>query len=197
MRPRLLPLLLLTLFCASAGPRHEIQSRIDASIEADRRKDLAARMALFTDDVTIELLSGEILTRGQLEQSIAAFQGSTGAIGPRTRTAIESIDVHGDTATLLTNQHLERITFGNEGQPVERISNIRHRETWVRTAGGWKVRHVEELEQGAVTGDGKPQPIDRAGLQFSRMLHREGGARRASASMPRAAAVSCRSRRRR
>lgn len=173
MRKPLVLLLLLALSCATAGPRRDIQSRIDASIEADRRKDLAARMALFTADVTIELLNGQVLTRAQLEQSIAGFHQSTVAIGPRTHTTIESIDLRGDTAILETQQHLERTTFGDQGEPVDRLSNIRHRETWVKTAG-WKVRHVEELEQGEVTVDGKPVAIDRAGLQFARMLHREG-----------------------
>jgi acetyl esterase/lipase/ketosteroid isomerase-like protein len=174
VRNALLPLLLLALFCATAGPRHDIQARIDASIDADRRKDVRARMALFTGDATIELLNGQTLMRAQLEQGIAAFHQSTVSIAPRTRTTIESIEVHGNTAILHTNQHLERTTFGGEGEPVERVSNIRHLETWVRTADGWKVRHVEELEQGEVTVDGKPEPIDRAGLAFSRMLHREG-----------------------
>lgn len=174
MRTALLPILLFALCCTTAGPRHDIQARIDASIEADRRKDLAARMALYTDDATIELLSGQVLTRAQLEQGIAAFHKSTAAIGTRTRTTTESIDVRGNTAILVTQQHLERTTFGGEGQPVERVSDIRHRETWVRTAEGWKIRHIEELEQGAVTVDGRQVPIDRAGLQFSRVLHREG-----------------------
>jgi acetyl esterase/lipase/ketosteroid isomerase-like protein len=174
VRKSLLSLLLLALFCAAVGPRRDIQGRIDASIDADRRKDLGARMALFTGDATVELLNGQVLTRAQLEQEIAGFHQSTVAIGPRTRTTIESIEVRGDTAILQTQQHLERTTFGGEGEPVERVSDIRHRETWVRTAGGWKVRHVEELEQGQVTVDGKPVPIDRTGLQFSRMLHREG-----------------------
>jgi acetyl esterase/lipase/ketosteroid isomerase-like protein len=155
-------LLSLTLYgCASTGSAQRgIQAAIDSSIEADRRHDVAARLALLTPDFEVVTLDGRVLRRAEVERGIAEFQQSTIAFDPATRTTIEKIAVSGDVATVFTNQHLVRTVRGPAGSPVERISNIRHRETWVRTPGGWKTKRVEETEQGPVTVDGVPVPFE-------------------------------------
>lgn len=169
-------LLSLALYgCASTGAaQREIQAAIDLSIEADRRHDLEARLALLTPDFEVVTLDGRVLRRADVERGIAEFQKSTIAFSPATRTTIEKISVSGDVATVLTNQHLVRTVRGPAGSPVERISNIRHRETWVRTPGGWKTKRVEETEQGPVTVAGAPVPFDAAGTAFVRRIRTEG-----------------------
>jgi acetyl esterase/lipase len=147
------------------------------SIEADARKDLQARLALFTPDYTVELLNGETLDAKQLAQGIAGFHRSTIAFSPETRVVIERLERNGKQVTVWTNQHLVRTVRGPDGRPVERVSNIRHREEWIETAEGWKVRHVEEIEQGPVTLDGKAVEMDTQGTAFVRVLNREGAAR--------------------
>lgn len=161
--------------CASTGAvQREIQAAIDASIEADQRHDLAARLALLTPDYEVITLDGRVMQRADVERGIAEFQKSTLAFDAATRTVIEKISVVGDVATVLTSQHLVRTVRGPAGSPVERISNIRHRETWVRTPGGWKVKRVEETEQGPVTVGGAPVPFDAAGTAFVRKIRMEG-----------------------
>jgi acetyl esterase/lipase/ketosteroid isomerase-like protein len=169
-------LLSVTLYgCASAGAaQREIQAAIDASIAADRRHDVAARLALLTPDFELITLDGRLVRRADAERGIAEFQKSTIAFDPATRTIIEKITVDGDVATVFTNQHLVRTVRGPAGAPVERISNVRHRETWVRTPGGWKTKRVEETEQGPVTVAGAPVPFDAAGTAFVRKLRMEG-----------------------
>lgn len=169
-------LISLSLYgCASTGTvQREIQAAIDASIEADRRQDVAARLALLTPDFEVVTLDGRVLRRPDIERGIADFQKSTIAFGPATRTTIERITVSGDVATVFTNQHLVRTVRGPAGSPVERISNIRHRETWVRTPAGWNVKRVEETEQGPVTVAGQPVPFDAAGTAFVRRIRTEG-----------------------
>jgi acetyl esterase/lipase len=161
--------------CASTGDaRREIQAAIDASIEADRRDDVAARLALLAPEFELVTLDGRVLRRAEVERGIASFQQSTIAVSPATRTAIETIRVDGNVATVLTHQHLVRTVRGPGGNPVERISNIRHRETWVRTPAGWKAKRVEETEQGPVTLAGEPVPFDAAGTAFVRKIRMEG-----------------------
>jgi acetyl esterase/lipase/ketosteroid isomerase-like protein len=169
-------LIALALYgCASTGAvQREIQVAIDSSIEADRRHDPAARLELLTSDFEVVTLDGRVLRREEVERGIAEFQKSTLAFAPATRTTIEQISVSGDVATVFTNQHLVRTVRGPAGKPVERISNIRHRETWVRTPDGWKTKRVEETEQGAVTVDGTPVPFDAAGTAFVRKIRTEG-----------------------
>ncbi|HVG22812.1 MAG TPA: alpha/beta hydrolase fold domain-containing protein [Thermoanaerobaculia bacterium] len=161
--------------CAStAGARRELQAAIDASIDADRRHDAAARLALLAPDFELLTLDGRILRRADAERGIAELHRSTIAFGAGTRTIIQRISVTGDVATLLTNQHLVRTVRGPSGAPAERISNIRHRETWLRTQAGWKTQRVEELEQGPVTLDGEPVPFDAAGTAFVRTIRTQG-----------------------
>jgi acetyl esterase/lipase len=169
-------LLSLALYgCASTGDaRREIQAAIDRSIEADRRHDVAARLELLTPDFEIVTLDGRVLRRAEVERGIVSFQQSTIALGPATRTTIEKIRVDGDVATVLTNQHLVRMVRGPGGNPVERVSNIRHRETWLRTPAGWKAKRVEETAQGPVTVAGQPVPFDAAGTAFVRKIRLEG-----------------------
>src|SRR6185436_1492795 len=169
-------LLALTLSgCLSTGTvQREIQAAIDSSIEADRRRDLATRLDLLTPDYEVVTLDGRVQGRADVERGIAAFHKATIAFGPATRTTIEKIGVSGDVATVLTNQHLVRTVRGPAGDPVERISNIRHRETWLRTPGGWKMKRVEETEQGPVTVAGVPVPFDAAGTAFVRRIRMEG-----------------------
>jgi ketosteroid isomerase-like protein len=188
MKPLTALLLSLALYgCASTGDaRRAIQAAIDASIDADRRHDVAARLALLAPDFELVTLDGRVLRRAEVERGIAGFQQSTIAIGPATRTAIESIRVDGDIATLLTNQHLVRTVRGPGGNPVERISNIRHRETWMRTPAGWKAKRVEETEQGPVTVAGEPVPFDAAGTAFVRKIRTEGVAAAIAAFDPNA-----------
>ncbi|HEX6095497.1 MAG TPA: alpha/beta fold hydrolase [Thermoanaerobaculia bacterium] len=161
--------------CASTGTaQREIQAAIDSSIEADQRRDLAARLDLITPDFEVVTLDGRVLRRADVERGIAEFHKSTIAFSPATRTAVEKVSVRGDVATVLTNQHLVRMVRGPAGSPVERISNIRHRETWVRTPGGWKTKRVEETGQGPVTVAGAPVPFDAAGTAFVRRIRTEG-----------------------
>ena len=168
--------LALTLYsCASTGSaQREIQAAIDRSIEADRRHDVAARLDLLTPDYEVVTLDGRVLQRADVARGIADFQKSTIAFSPQTRTTIESIRMHGDVATVMTHQHLVRTVRGPAGNPVERVSNIRHRETWIRSADGWKVKRVEEIEQGPVTIAGEPVPFDAAGTAFVRKIRAEG-----------------------
>lgn len=169
-------LLSLTLYgCVSTGAaQREIQAAVDSSIAADRRHDVAARLDLLTPDFEVVTLDGRVVRRADVERGIAEFQKATIEFNPATRTTIEKITVSGDVATVLTNQHLVRTVRGPAGKPVERISNIRHRETWLRTPGGWKTKRVEEIEQGPVTVAGVPVPFDAAGTAFVRKIRTEG-----------------------
>jgi acetyl esterase/lipase/ketosteroid isomerase-like protein len=176
MKTLTLLVLSLTLCgCASTGAaQREIQAAIDASIEADRQRDLAARLELLTPDFEIVTLDGRVLRRADVERGIASFHKATIEFSTATHTTIEKISVNGDTATVLTNQHLVRTVRGPAGTPVERVSNIRHRETWVHTPHGWKTKRVEETEQGPVTVAGEPVPFDAAGTAFVRKIRTAG-----------------------
>ncbi|HKP54403.1 MAG TPA: hypothetical protein VJ183_17330 [Chloroflexia bacterium] len=137
--------------------RKAIQERIDASLEADKRKERVDIMAL---DFTLKLLSGEVLDRQQLEQNKERDQSEIISISDETRIVIDDLVLNGDEATVHTNQHFVRTVWGRDGLPHEVITNITHRELWVNTSRGWLQRHIDELEQGPTFVDGRLYEID-------------------------------------
>ena len=134
-----------------------IQGRIDASIEADKRKEQGDTM---TPDFTVKLLKGEVLDRQQLEQEKERDQSEIISISDETSVVIDDLVLRGDEATVYTNQHFVRTVWGRDGKPHEVITNMTHREFWVNTSRGWLQRHIEELERGPTFVDGEPYEID-------------------------------------
>ncbi|HKR66830.1 MAG TPA: tetratricopeptide repeat protein, partial [Thermoanaerobaculia bacterium] len=139
MNSRALPLLLLTLTFACATHTQSTPPPRSA-------------------DFTAELLTGEVLDANQFAKRIASF-------GKQTRLTIDRDETRGDERIVETTAEYARDAFGDEGEPITRTTRVRQRETWVKTASGWNVRHVEEL--GEITPD----------VAFLRVLNREGVAK--------------------
>jgi hypothetical protein len=137
--------------------REAIQERIDASIEAEKRRE---RMDTMTPDFTLRILSGEVLDRQQLEQNKERDRSEIISISDQTSIVIDDLVLNGDEATVYTNQHFVRTVQGRDGLPHEVVTNITHREVWVNTYTGWLQRHIEELERGPTFVDGEPYEID-------------------------------------
>jgi hypothetical protein len=70
---------------------------------------------------------------------------------------IDTINVNGNEATVMTSQNFARLVTDAKGVQHHVVSNTVHRETWVKTPQGWKVRLVEEMEP-KVKVDGKSVP---------------------------------------
>lgn len=138
--------------------RRDIQRLIDQSIEADIAKDAEARSSIETEDLTIKELDGQIHTKesaAQIGASVNSYQGIL-LVSDDTKISIECLTLKGKEAIVYTNQHFVRyVPDRKDESPHEIITNIIHRETWIFTEQGWKVRYIEELERGNTYLDGK------------------------------------------
>lgn len=138
--------------------RRDIQRRIDQSVEADIAKDAAARSAIETEDFTIKELDGKIYTgkdTANIGASANQYQGIL-QISNATKINIECLTLKGKEAIVYTNQHFVRyVPDRKDESPHEVITNIIHRETWIFTEQGWKIKYLEELERGNTYLDGK------------------------------------------
>ena len=134
-----------------------IQERIDASIEADKRKE---QLDIMTPDFTVKLLGGEVLARQQLVQDKERDQSEIISISDETYVVIDDLELSGEEATVYTSQHFVRTVVGRDGKPHEVTPNITHRELWVNIYSGWLQRHIEELERGPTFVDGEPYEVD-------------------------------------
>ncbi len=144
----------------AAIARRDIQRAIDQGLEADLAKDAKARVHNDADVVTIKDLDGKISTytkanASQLGASENNYQGIL-RVSDDTNIRIECLTLKGKEAIVYTNQHFVRhVPDRKDGSPHELITNIIHRETWIFTDQGWKVKHIEELERGNTYLDGK------------------------------------------
>jgi len=159
-----------------ADARRDIQARIDASIEAMRRNDVEGQLANMTPDFTVKQIDGDVADRRGIEEYFRnrATQGLE--IGPETRVTVDRLELAGDEATVWTSQRFVRTRPGPGAARVRVETSVTHKETWVRTPEGWRIRHVEEIDQGPLLVDGVAQPQDRAGWAFSRLVFDEGAA---------------------
>ena len=137
--------------------QRDIQERIDESIEADLAKDSEAAAHNLTDDFTVKLLDGTVLNRQQFLEGNKEQKDNLLMVSDRTRITIDCLTLKGIVATVYTNQHYVRyMPDRKDGSPHEVITNITHREIWVFTGEGWKVKHVEELQRGVTLLNGQP-----------------------------------------
>jgi acetyl esterase/lipase/TolA-binding protein len=163
-----------TLSQAEEEAKRAIEARLAASIEAMRRKDVAARMEGFASDWTGKLKDGEVITLKDLEQIFRQQNRSIISVSDETRMVVDTIQLNGNEATVHTSQRFVRTVQGNDGKPVEVRTSVTHREVWVKTERGWVTKYIEELEQGPTLVNGVEVAQDRAGWKFVRVFWEEG-----------------------
>jgi acetyl esterase/lipase len=161
--------------------KRAIQARIDASIEASKRRDLETRLAGLTPDWSGKLKDGDSVTRRDLEESFRQQHRTIISVSDETRINVDDIELHGNEAIVHTSQRFVRTLPGNDGKPQEVRSSVTHREVWVKTESGWLNKYIEELEQGPTFVDGVEVAQDRAGWKFVRIVWEEGVERARSA----------------
>jgi hypothetical protein len=138
--------------------RRDIQQLIDQSLEADLAKDAVARSSIESEDFTIKELDGKVYTKKEAAQIGASANDYQGIlrISEDSKINVECLTLKRKEATVYTNQHFVRyVPDRKDESPHEVITNIIHRETWIFTEQGWKVRYIEELERGNTYLDGK------------------------------------------
>ena len=156
--------------CSSRADRarSSIQAQIDKNLKARAERDSATFWSIFTPDYRYRAYDGQVVTR---EEAASGFmQGLNDEVGirPETRIAIDSLSVHGDTAIVYTRQHYAREQRAADSTVQELVTNVTHRERWVKTRRGWKVQYLEEINEGPFFLDGQPVSVDSRGRRFLR-----------------------------
>jgi hypothetical protein len=114
-------------------------------------------MRLNTPDYTVILDNGKTMSRQQLEDRLKGYFSSGQLVRQISYTyEVKEIKVNGNEAVVLVEQKDKRIQIRRDGKPHEVEANVIHRDTWVRTDEGWKLKLTEELKQTKFTVDGKP-----------------------------------------
>jgi flagellar biosynthesis regulator FlaF len=142
----------------------DIERLIQQDLEAGEAKDSEADARNLTDDFTIEDLDGKLWTRAEVLSGKGASKNNYEGIlqfSDRSWIKIEALTLKGIEAIVYTNQHFVRsVPDRKDGSPHELITNIIHREIWIFTEMGWKMKHIEELERGKTYLNGEVFEID-------------------------------------
>lgn len=135
-----------------AVARRDIQRLINQGLEADEAKDSEATDHNLSEDFTIKDLDGKLWTGEEMKGKKGASKNNYEGIiriSDKSWIRIEALTLKGIEAIVYTNQHFVRfVPDRKDGSPHELITNIIHREIWIFTEKGWKMKHIEELERG-------------------------------------------------
>lgn len=138
--------------------RRDIQQLLNQTVSAGIAKDAAAALHNDADEITFKALDGKILTNEAAKNVGAHVNNYDGIlrVSDDTSIKIECLTLKGKEAIVYINQHFVRyVPDRKDESPHEVITNIIHRETWIFTGQGWKVKYIEELERGNTYLDGK------------------------------------------
>jgi ketosteroid isomerase-like protein len=135
--------------------RKAIEAWYDQNIEALNAKDVAAVMALRTDDFHTFTPDGKVNTRADMEaytkrllDRIDHFISQEFEIG--------TIDIQDDLASADVTQKTVRMQRLPDGILHKVEARVVQRETWKRTAQGWKMYTVDNIRDSSIFVDDKP-----------------------------------------
>jgi len=132
--------------CSANQVRADIDGVLAETGRAIREKDIDAYMALIPEESIIDETSGDRTDRAQLRANVLRDW----TVIPETlalENTITSLTLSGcDEAVVMTDQRWERTMLRPDRSGTDVIlTTQRHRETWRRTAAGWRAFEIEEL----------------------------------------------------
>jgi ketosteroid isomerase-like protein len=135
--------------------RKAIEDWYARNMEAFKAKDVAAIMALRTDDFHTITPDGKVNTRADMEIRTTGFLARIDHFISQDNQ-IGTIEVEGNLASADITQKTVRTQRFPDGTLHKVESGAVQRETWKKTAEGWKLYRVDNIRDGAVLVDDKP-----------------------------------------
>ena len=135
--------------------RTAIEAWYDRNIEAFKKKDVGAVMALRTDDFHTVTPDGKVNTRADMEAYTKRFLDRIDHF-ISLDFQIGTIDVQCDLASADVTQKTVRMQRLPDGTLHKVEARVVQRETWKRTAEGWKMLTVDNIRDGVLLVDDKP-----------------------------------------
>jgi ketosteroid isomerase-like protein len=134
--------------------RRAIEGWYLRNVAAFRAKDVAAVMALRTDDFQTTTPDGKVNMRADMEAYTQRFLGRIEHF-ISLDFGIGTIEVEGDLASADVTQAIIRMQRLPDGTLHKVESRAVQRETWKKTADGWKLHRVQNVRSHGVLVDDK------------------------------------------
>lgn len=140
--------------------RREIEEWYVRNMAAFNAKDLAAIMALRADDFHTVTPDGKVNTRADMETRTRLFLDRIDHFVAQDNQ-IGTIELQGDLASADISQKTVRMQRFPDGTLHKVESSVVQRETWKKTAEGWKLYRVDNIRDGDLLVDDKPYKTNR------------------------------------
>jgi ketosteroid isomerase-like protein len=135
--------------------RKAIEEWYARNVEAFNARDVAAIMSLRTDDFHTIKPDGKVNTRADMEAYTQRFLGRIDHFISQD-FQIGAIDVQGDLASADVTQKTVRMQRFPDGALHKVEAGAIQRETWKKTAEGWKMYRVDNVRDNGLFVDDKP-----------------------------------------
>jgi ketosteroid isomerase-like protein len=135
--------------------RKAIEDWYDRNMEEFKAKDVAAIMALRTDDFHTITPDGKVNTRADMEMRTRGFLARIDHFISQDNQ-IGTIELNGNLASADVTQKTVRMQRFPDGSLHKVESGAVQRETWKQTTAGWKLYRVDNIRDGSVLVDDKP-----------------------------------------
>ena len=135
--------------------RKAIEQWYASNMEAFKAKDAAAIMALRTDDFHTITPDGRVNTRADMEERTKLFLSRIEYFIAQDNQ-IGTIEVSGNLASADITQKTVRMQRFPDGTLHKVESGVVQRETWKKTAEGWKLYRVDNIRDKGLLVDDKP-----------------------------------------
>jgi len=137
--------------------RKAIESWYASNIDAFARKDVAAVMALRTEDFHTLTPDGTLNTRAAMEARTRDFVGRIDHFILQD-FQIGTIEVAGDLASADIHQRTVRMQRFPDGTLHKVDASVVQRETWKHVPEGWKLYRVDDIRDSVLLVDDEPYP---------------------------------------
>ncbi|HEX8651559.1 MAG TPA: nuclear transport factor 2 family protein [Pyrinomonadaceae bacterium] len=140
--------------------RKAIEDWYARNMEAFKAKDVAAIMALRTDDFHTITPDGKVNTRADMETRTRLFLERIDHFISQDNQ-IGTIEVEGNLASADITQKTVRMQRFPDGTLHKVEASVVQRETWKQTTEGWKLYRVDNIRDGGLLVDDKPYKPNR------------------------------------
>ena len=140
--------------------RKAIEDWYARNMAAFKAKDLAAIMALRAEDFHTITPDGKVNTRADMATRTRLFLDRIDHFISQDNQ-IGTIELEGDSASADIAQKTVRMQRFPDGTLHKVESSVMQRETWKKTAEGWKLYRVDNIRDGGLLVDDKPYQTNR------------------------------------
>jgi hypothetical protein len=154
VRKRIAIVRLAVCFAAVLGPmvglacaqntRAAIEAQYQRLATAIRQKDVDSILSIQAPNFTSRNPTGTSFDYAAMADYTRRLTASVDSV-IHIRNVIRRFQGHGDTAVADVCQEFSRMQRFGDGRPRRVDTSALQEETWVRTSGGWKRQHVENV----------------------------------------------------